>query len=74
MMAILYVSAKCSDMCFVQYEEGGVSVDYDGYVPQHLGIGGGDYVELEIDVETGRVIGWDAEAFKAGIKKLVGGE
>ena len=30
----------------------------DGYVPSGFGIGGGDYIELEIDFETGQILNW----------------
>jgi hypothetical protein len=37
-------------------------IEHDGYVPDGLGIGegGSDEIELEIDINTGRIIGWDA--------------
>jgi hypothetical protein len=31
--------------------------EYNGYVPSFLGRGGDD-VELEIDLETGQIVGW----------------
>lgn len=39
------------------------------YVPTGIGIGGGDYFEIDVDLETGQVIGWDAEKMKAFINK-----
>ncbi|MNR56307.1 hypothetical protein D3C85_1768540 [compost metagenome] len=39
------------------------------YVPYGFGIGGGDYLELAIDVETGKVVGWDPEKFKHGVSE-----
>lgn len=41
--------------------EDGRSFTNEGYVPRGLGIGGGDDVTLTIDIETGSIIGWDAE-------------
>ena len=41
---MLEVSAKCNDMCDVTI--GGTSID--GYVPDDLGIGGGDYVKFRV--------------------------
>lgn len=32
--------------------------DVDGYVPSCIGIGGGDYVDLVIDIETGQIQNW----------------
>jgi hypothetical protein len=62
----LKISAKCSDMFHASLidESGnpGTVHEYDGYVPdwfpnpttQHWG----DYVELTIDLDTGKIIGW----------------
>jgi len=57
---ILSVMGKCSDRSNV----GTVNimtnedVDHDGYVPEGLGIGGGDYIEFDIDIETGQILNW----------------
>lgn len=60
-MGILRISSKSSDLNSIQYEtnKGEVikSNDY-AYVPDDIGIGGGDYVELEIDMETGQILNW----------------
>ena len=32
--------------------------DKEGYVPLGLGIGGGDDVELDIDIKTGQILNW----------------
>jgi hypothetical protein len=55
------INAKCSDLCFVELkdENGKVIAEHDGYVPdfmpeEHYG----DYVELDIDLETGRILNW----------------
>jgi hypothetical protein len=55
------IQAKCSDRCFSQLKngEGRVIAEHDGYVPalmpeEHYG----DYVELEIDLETGMILNW----------------
>ena len=62
-MTTIHVSAKCSDMFGAQLIQDGKRVgEYDGYVPawfpnpnvQHCG----DYVELQIDVETGQIVNW----------------
>ena len=67
----LEISAKCSDLCSVvaTNEAGDTILAGDGYVPdfmpdQHYG----DYVMLEIDVETGKILNWktptDAEILR----------
>ena len=49
----LSVSAKCSDLCSIQYG----TTSNDGYVPEGLNIGGGDYVEIELCVDCGMTLG-----------------
>ena len=54
-MSIVYVTANCSDRCQVSFEE----KDVVGYVPRIPGLGGGDYIRLSIENETGKIIGWN---------------
>lgn len=53
-MSSLYVTAKCSDCCVVEFDD----INHHGYVPYIPGIGNGDYIHLEIDNETGKIVGW----------------
>ena len=50
---VLSVWAKCSDACMVKCD----GKKKDGYVPSGLGIGGGDYIEFELCLRCGRVLG-----------------
>lgn len=50
------VIAKCDDRCSVSVD--GTDLRKQGYVPRDLGIGGGDYVRLTIDSQTGKIDGW----------------
>lgn len=77
-MKILKVTAKCSDMfdaTFNTSEGDLLGIIYSGYVPhwfpnpstEHYG----DYVELNIDLDTGKILNWKkptqkqlAETFK----------
>ena len=43
---ILEVRSKSSDLNIIRYSK--LSVEVDGYVPYDLGIGGGDYINLDI--------------------------
>ena len=54
-------------------EWGTTMIDHDGYVLGGLCMGpqGSDDVEFSVDIETGKIIGWDAEAVKARIAELV---
>ena len=61
MARILQISAKCSDMfCAALVVDGKqVGEDYDGYVPDFMpGDHFGDYVQLNIDLDTGRIEKW----------------
>ena len=56
---ILEISAKCDDRCFLtcyDVNSGLLSYEKDGYVPSNLGIGGGDYIKLSIDTDTGWIV------------------
>lgn len=56
----IFIDAKVSDMCSIQVmdENGTVVRTHDGYVPDWFPDGGGDYISLEIDVETGTILNW----------------
>lgn len=73
-MGILSISAKCSDLCFTSFTDAkGKVTESDGYVPQGIGIDEkgdcGDYVSMEIDMQTGQILNWkpisDARVIKA---------
>lgn len=59
-MATIRISAKCSDLCYSEIinDDRNLVAENDGYVPENIGIGGGDFVELEIDLQTGKVLNW----------------
>ena len=57
----IFVVAKCSDLCNIQYfdEDNNKVGERDDYVPdfmpeEHYG----DYVELEIEIATGKILNW----------------
>lgn len=59
--SIVKVTAKCSDLCFVQVcdAKGNTIAEHDGYVPEFMpGEHFGDYIELEIDVKSGKILNW----------------
>jgi len=56
------VIAKCSDQCSVTLmdDKDSVIARHNGYVPEFMpGEHYGDYVELDIDLETGRILNWE---------------
>ena len=71
-MKILKICAKCSDLFSASLVVDGKEVaNHDGYVPnfmpnEHYG----DYVELDIDIDTGQVINWERVTEKEVKKQL----
>ena len=71
MARILKICVKCSDMFTARLEEDKKeTADYSGYVPsffpeEHYG----DYVELDIDIDTGMIINWKKPT-KVELKQL----
>lgn len=58
-MRILNLNGKCSDLCYAEYSvDGKIVAKSDGYVPDIKGIGGGDYIEMDIDLDTGQILNW----------------
>jgi hypothetical protein len=59
----IQISAKCSDLfnAALLDASGHLLGEYDGYVPSFMpGEHYGDYVELDIDLETGKILNWKA--------------
>jgi len=55
------ICAKCSDLFAADLfdEDDNHILAYGGYVPDFMpGDHYGDYIELEIDLETGRILNW----------------
>lgn len=59
--SVIEISAKCSDLFSAQVKdaENNTLIDYYGYVPNffpddHYG----DYVMLNIDINTGKILNW----------------
>lgn len=71
-MKTLEIKAWCRDSfhAMVPQDDGNVDFEVLGYVPFGIGVGGGDAVELKIDIETGTIIGWDAEAVKRNLRVI----
>ena len=57
-MGILTINAQCSNLCYVLFDDQvhDVHLEHNGYVPNGIGIGGGDYLRLQIDTVIGRVL------------------
>jgi hypothetical protein len=50
---VLNVSGKCSDMCSYSLK----GQEADGYVPDDMGVGGGDYLEVNVCLDCGQLQG-----------------
>jgi hypothetical protein len=63
-ISTITISAKCSDLCYVQLldKDDRLLAQRDGYVPKFMPENGpengGDYVVLDIDLETGIILNW----------------
>ena len=58
-MKTIRFSAKCSDLFSATLlENRKVIGNYDGYVPSCIPNDYGDYVHMEVDIETGRILNW----------------
>ena len=57
---VLDICAKCSDLFSADLlKDGKIVKEYSGYVPSFMpGQHYGDYVQLEIDMETGQILNW----------------
>ena len=53
----MQVGGKVSDRCYIQVDH--VDLALEGYVPGDLGIGRGDYLDLTICLDCGRVQDWE---------------
>lgn len=54
---IISISAKCSDLFNASLDDGR---SYDGYVPNFFPGQRGDYVQLDIELATGKILNWKA--------------
>lgn len=67
----LNITAHCKDLCSFSLlsENKETIIEQDeGYVPYDLGVGGGDDVELLIDLDTGVIVNWKSPSLKARTK------
>jgi hypothetical protein len=58
---ILRIVAKCSDNCYASLEtkDGTILKERNSYVPEMMpGEHYGDYVEIDIDIATGKILNW----------------
>jgi hypothetical protein len=69
---VMAMTAKCSDLfAAVLWKDSvvdGIPVgkEYTGYVPDFMpGNHWGDYVELDIDLKTGKILNWNTPSIKA---------
>lgn len=54
------ICAKCADLCTAQLisKDNVVVAEHEGYVPPLMPDKGGDYVTIDIDLETGVILNW----------------
>lgn len=64
---IISISAKCSDLCatMIYNSKRELLYEHDGYVPDFMPDDHyGDYVILDIDLKTGKILNWTATEAK----------
>jgi len=51
---------------------GKLLIEHEGYVLGgfHIGGHGSDYIDFSVDIETGKIIGWDRDAVHARVVEL----
>jgi hypothetical protein len=56
----IVISAKCGDMVsgFLKDGDGQHVGDYEGRIPEFVPNLYGDYLKLEVDLATGRILNW----------------
>jgi hypothetical protein len=71
-MRILTISGKTSDLCFTRLKIDGKTIaERDGYVPLDIGLGDdGDYIDLAVDLDTGKIVGWKVPSTAKVVKAL----
>lgn len=72
--AAISITAKCCDLFSAQLQDeaGYALAEYTGYVPNFMpGEHYGDYVELRIDLVSGRILNWRPPT-KAQLKQTFG--
>ena len=70
----LFISSHSRDCTYYCYSEGGNEKwEYNGYTVGGLCVGseGSDDINIEIDIDTGQIIGWDSEQVKAKLAELI---
>lgn len=69
MRNVIYISAKCNDMCSILGSKDGRRFSHDDYPWDVAGLMGGDYVDFGIDLETGQIKNW--EVVKAKLNQFI---
>lgn len=69
MRRILKVYAKCSDLCNMEYHApNGAVFEHNGYPLEIPNLGGGDDVSFDLDLESGKIVGWKPMSHKDMLK------
>ena len=70
---IFKMSAKVNDLFYAKLLSIAMTklAEYDGYVPDFFPDGGGDYISLDIDINTGKILNWKSPS-KAALNRTFG--
>lgn len=71
---VIKIHAKpCDSGNYTLMDQNGEQIhDHDGYVPGFFPGGGGDYLELDVDIETGKILNWKPPT-KKQIEEFIAG-
>ncbi len=64
---VLYINAHARDAFNVSIDMDGVTTDFDGYLPKVLietFKSSSDDLQLSVDIDTGKIIGWSEKEFR----------
>ncbi len=50
---VIRLTGKCADLCFASFR----GIESDGEAPDNIGLGGGDYIKVNVCLECGQVQG-----------------
>lgn len=71
MARILTIYGKCSDLCCTEYKVDGKSVkETDGYAPSIPGVCGGDDIQFDLDLDSGKIISFKPITHEEILKAL----
>jgi hypothetical protein len=57
-MRTIHIQGKCNDLCLTEFFNGNDSYTDNGYPPEIKGLSWGDYIDITVDLDTGKILNW----------------